>query len=107
MIVRYSTKFLKDVKRLRKTYKKIAQDLQEIENLLVSNEIKGQLLQGLSELKIFKIRYKNSSIKSGKSGGFRIIYYQVDDNNIIMLTIYSKTQSSNISKNEILEIINN
>jgi len=109
-IIKYSVRFLKDAKRLKekKNFRKIADDIREVEDWLRSGEVKGDLIPGLSSLQIFKIRQKNSSINSGKSGGFRIIYYQIRENDVIvMLTIYSKTETENISKSEILEILGN
>lgn len=109
-IIKYSAKFLKDAKRLKekKNFRKIADDIKEVESWLRSGEMTGDLIPGLSGLQIFKIRQKNSSSNSGKSGGFRIIYYQIrEDDVIVMLTIYSKTETENISKSEILEILEN
>jgi len=74
--------------------------------LLKKGEVKGDLIPGLSGLQIFKIRQRNSSTNTGKTGGFRIIYYQIrEDDIIIMLTIYSKTEKGDILKSEILEIL--
>ena len=106
--IKYSARFLKDAKRLKdkKNFRKIADDIKEAEEFLKSGKNQGDLIQGLSGLMIFKLRQKNSSTNTGKSGGFRIIYYQLlEDNIILMLTIYSKTQQSNISKEEIMEIL--
>ena len=106
--IKYSTRFLKDAKRLKekKNFKKIADDIKETEESLKAGKDKGNLIPGLSGLQIFKIRQRNSSTNTGKSGGFRIIYYQMQENNtVVMLTIYSKTEQDNISKEEILEIL--
>ncbi len=109
-VIKYSERFLKDAQRLKnkKNFKEIADDIKEVEDWLRSGEVKGDLIPGLSGLQIFKIRQKNSSINSSKSGGFRIIYYQIREGDVIaMLTIYSKTETENISKSEILEILKN
>jgi mRNA-degrading endonuclease RelE of RelBE toxin-antitoxin system len=108
LTIKYSERFLKDAKRLKekKNFRKIADDIKEVENWLKSGEVKGDLIPGLSGLQIFKIRQKNSSVNSGKSGGFRIIYYQIrEDDVIVMLTIYSKTETESVSRQEILEIL--
>ncbi len=48
----------------------------------------------------------NSSTSTGKSGGFRVIYYFIDEqNNLYLMTIYSKTKKANISDNELLELL--
>jgi len=54
----------------------------------------------------YKIRVRNSSTQSGKRGGFRAIYYFLDDNNkIYLMSIYSKNRKSNITEREILDIL--
>lgn len=53
---------------------------------------------------IYKFRCKNSSIPTGKSGGFRIIV-KVFENKVLPLIIYSKTDISNISKVQILSAL--
>ncbi len=109
-IIKYSARFLKDAKRLKekKNFRRIADDIKEVEDWLKSGKKKGDLIAGLSGLQIFKIRQKNSSTNSGKSGGFRILYYQMRENSaIVMLTIYAKTEAENVSKQEILEILKN
>ena len=50
---------------------------------------------------IYKFRCKNSSIPTGKSGGFRIIV-KAFENKVLPLIIYSKTDISNISKRQII-----
>jgi len=88
--------FDKDVKNLKKKFKLIKQDLVALVEILKTNPFSGiDLGSGL-----FKIRLKNSSIPTGKSGGFRIIYYVVIDKRVILLKMYSKTEKENITDNE-------
>ncbi|MDQ7044935.1 MAG: hypothetical protein Q9M32_03355 [Sulfurimonas sp.] len=48
----------------------------------------------------------NSSASIGKSGGFRVIYYFIDErNDLYLMNIYSKTKKENISENELLELL--
>lgn len=108
LTIKYSARFLKDAKRLKdkKNFRKIADDIKEAEESIKTAKDKGDLIQGLGDLQIFKIRQRNSSANTGKSGGFRIIYYQMLGEDVaLMLTIYSKTEQNNISKAEILEIL--
>ena len=47
----------------------------------------------------------NSSISTGKSGGFRVItLVKIIDKKIILLTIYSKTDKDDITKDELNSI---
>jgi len=49
---------------------------------------------------------KNLSVPTGKSGGFRVIYYYLDEeNNLYLMAIYSKTKLENISDEKIIEIL--
>ena len=94
--------FASKLKKLAKKYKKIKSDLQELQKELMSNPKIGIALQH----NCYKIRVANSSTPTGKSGGFRVVYYFVDrDNKVFLMTIYSKTQKENISENELLELL--
>ena len=54
---------------------------------------------------IFKVRIPNSSIPTGKSGGFRIITYYKKDSVLYLVTIYSKTEQDNILTDKLKRII--
>ena len=94
--------FLKEVKKLHKRYKSISKDLK-----LFREELKDNPRSGIDlENNCYKIRLSNSSVPTGKSGGFRVVYYFVDvDNTIFLIHIYSKSDTVNISENKILEIL--
>ncbi len=94
--------FTKEVKKLAKRYKQIASDLKELEALLLEDAKNGVHLGG----RCYKIRLANSSIPTGKSGGFRVIYYYLDEqNNIYLMSIYAKSDLENISDEKIIEIL--
>ena len=54
---------------------------------------------------IFKVRIPNRDAQSGKSGGYRMLYYLVDQEQRLLLTIYSKTEQSDINAEEIIRIV--
>jgi len=94
--------FAKDVKKLHKKYKAIASDLRILESELQENPQCGINLGNAC----YKIRLKNSSVPTGKSGGFRVVYYYVDEeNNLYLMAMYSKTELENISDERINEIL--
>lgn len=94
--------FDKDVKRLYKNYKKLPNDLKALKVELFQNPKSGIELGN----KCYKIRLVNSSIPTGKSGGFRIIYYYLDnDNNLYLMSMYSKSELENIDDKIILNIL--
>jgi mRNA-degrading endonuclease RelE of RelBE toxin-antitoxin system len=94
--------FSKDVKKLFKKYKNISKDLKKLQDTLLKDPKSGiELGENL-----YKIRLVNSSIPTGKSGGFRVVYYYIDQQeNIYLLTIYSKRELENISDERLAEIL--
>ena len=94
--------FALKLKKLAKKYKRIKFDLQDLKKELSNNPKIGISLQH----NCYKIRVANSSTPTGKSGGFRVVYYFVDKNEkVYLMTIYSKTQKENLSDNELLELL--
>ncbi len=104
MIIEVSLRFEKELKQLAKKYKKIKNDLILFKKNILNNPTLGTPLGN----DCYKIRIPNSSIPVGKSGGFRIItLVKIEKNRIILLTIYSKTDKDNISKEELNSILQN
>jgi len=94
--------FAKEAKRLYKKYKKLPDDLKILVKELNDNPKAGIYLGA----NCYKIRLANSSIPTGKSSGFRVIYYYYDDElDIYLLTIFSKRDMGNISDEKIMELL--
>jgi len=49
----------------------------------------------------------NSDIQKGKRSGFRLIYYLVNPEKIVLISVYSKSKQADISAKQIKQIINN
>jgi mRNA-degrading endonuclease RelE of RelBE toxin-antitoxin system len=94
-------RFKKDLRDLAKRYRSICTDLQSLTEQLQAGETPGDQVAGI-QYQIFKVRLKNSNIQKGKSGGYRVIYYLKTDTKIILATIYSKSDLSDVS-NAIIE----
>ena len=94
--------FEKDVKKLAKKFKAIKKNLSKL-----IGDLKEQPTQGTSlGHGLYKIRLANSSIPTGKSGGFRMITYFMDEEeNLYLLSIYSKTEKETISDDELREVL--
>jgi mRNA-degrading endonuclease RelE of RelBE toxin-antitoxin system len=96
--------FIKQAKALSRKNKFLADDLENLRNILNNNPKSGISLGK----NCYKIRLANSSNKKGKSGGYRVISYFIDDENTIrLLLIFSKSDIENISDNEIMEVLKN
>jgi len=93
--------FKKSVKKLFKRYRQIAKDLADLEQELQEDIHAGVELGN----DCFKIRLKNSSVPTGKSGGFRVIYFLRTQEKIYLLEIYSKSDLENIEDKRLVEIL--
>ena len=103
----YEVKILKtaqkDVKKLYRKYKNIKNDLLSLIEILESNPKRGIHLGK----NFYKIRIKNSDNSKGKSGGYRVIYYLLNENNEVwILKVYSKSNIDNISDEYIFSLLN-
>ena len=94
--------FHKELKALHKRYKNIGKDLKQLKKTLTEDPKAGTALAH----NCYKIRLANSSVPTGKSGGFRVVYYYVDENGtVFLLSIYSKSDIANISDEKIVGIL--
>ena len=101
MIIEYSDNFLKEAKQLSKKFKLLKSDLKQAIEEIETNKDFGVYLGS----NLFKKRVKNSSIPTGKSGGFRVIIYQQIENKIVLISIYSKTEKENLSDEELSKLL--
>jgi mRNA-degrading endonuclease RelE of RelBE toxin-antitoxin system len=102
--VAFSRDFTRDVKSLKRTFRRIAEDLAIFVERLKHGETPGDLIPGVGHT-VYKTRIRNSDMQRGKSGGYRIIYYLRTADYIILLTIYAKTQKKDVSTTELRRII--
>ncbi|MCC5916978.1 MAG: type II toxin-antitoxin system RelE/ParE family toxin [Cryomorphaceae bacterium] len=95
--------FKKHFKRLAKKYPSLKSDLAQLVDKLEQEPDSGVYLGH----NLYKVRMAISSKGKGKSAGARIITYMISEQNEVFLVhIYDKSQLDNISKKQILEIIN-
>lgn len=94
-------RFQKDVKNLKKRFPKIKEDIIHLSDKLIQNPASGTPLGS----DLYKMRIANSSVKSGKSGGFCVITYLKLEETIVLVTIYSKSDRDSISVEQLQEII--
>ncbi len=104
MNIRYTGEFKRNLRQLQKKYAHIREDIEPVIHSLQDDELLGKRIQQGSHV-VYKIRVKNNSALKGKSGGFRIIYYLQTQTDIVLLTIYSKSEQSDVSSAAIQRII--
>jgi mRNA-degrading endonuclease RelE of RelBE toxin-antitoxin system len=100
----YTSEFKRNLRQLAKKYRHIKSDVQPIIDDLTRGKMTGDQIPGI-RYDVFKVRVKNSDAAKGKSGGYRIIYYRPGSSLIVLITIYSKTEQSDITPAEIRRII--
>ncbi|WP_184549995.1 type II toxin-antitoxin system RelE/ParE family toxin [Mucilaginibacter sp. FT3.2] len=94
--------FEKEFKHLAKKYPSIKKDLSELIAELGIEPNKGTPIGN----GCYKIRLAISSKGKGKSGGARVItYFALKDNYVYLLSIYDKSEQSNISDKDILRLL--
>jgi mRNA-degrading endonuclease RelE of RelBE toxin-antitoxin system len=97
-------RFQKDLRDLSKRYRSIRKDLQSLIEQFQASEFPGNEVAG-AKYQIFKVRLKNSDTRKGKSGGYRVIYYLKTAQAVILVTIYSESDFSDVSNETIEEAI--
>ena len=97
MEVLYSDDFRKSAKKLAKCYKSLKNDLKAFTNSLKDNPRQGTELF----IDVYKVRVKNSDNNKGKSAGYRIITYLITQDKILLVNVYSKSDISNLSEEDI------
>ena len=93
----YAEEFHRAARKLRKRYPHILDDAEALADQLEAGDKPGDRLQGLEQYEVYKARVPNRDAKRGKSGGYRVIYYLETMNQIVLITIYSKTDQSDIA----------
>jgi mRNA-degrading endonuclease RelE of RelBE toxin-antitoxin system len=100
----YTKKFERELKALYKKYRSLKEDLNIFEKELRENPYIGDNLGN----NVRKIRIAINSKNKGKSGGARIITYDlvvdIENTEIYLLSIYDKSEKDSISKQEIEEL---
>jgi len=102
--VEFTPEFKRNLRSLAKKYKHIRSDVQPVIQQLEAGEIIGDKVPRI-KYEIFKLRVRNSDIRKGKRSGYRLIYHLQSGKNIILITIYSKLDQSDISAKQIKYII--
>jgi mRNA-degrading endonuclease RelE of RelBE toxin-antitoxin system len=100
-----TTTFLRRLRELLKTYPHVIADIEPLIKLLKRGETPGDRLQRAGGRAIFKVRAPNQDAQSGKRGGYRVLYYLVDQDQRLLLTLYSKSERADISADELLRIL--
>jgi len=98
--VSFTDRFENEVRRLAKRDRRIRLDIQPIIDQLKIGELPGDQIPNM-DYTVFKLRVRNSDAQKGKSGGYRVIYHLKTETQILLVTMYSKSDRSDITTTEI------
>jgi mRNA-degrading endonuclease RelE of RelBE toxin-antitoxin system len=107
--IKTTRQFEKNAKFLIKKYKSLKEELNDLQESLLSNPCMGVQIKE----NVYKIRLAVKSKGKGKSGGLRIINYisieiqelKNETTIVYLLSIYDKSDTENISDSELKELI--
>lgn len=101
--------FKREYKKLVKKYPRSQEEIDSVISSLEAGNLVGDEYDNIGlpdDEKIIKVRIANIDANKGKSGGFRLIYYAIiSDETILLLSIYSKSDTVNLTQAEIIEIL--
>lgn len=97
--------FLRRLRDLLKRYSNTLADIAPLVAQLKQGETPGDRVPRVKGRPIFKVRVPNRDAQRGKSGGYRVLYYIVTDDQRLLLTIYSKSEQTDISAEELSRIV--
>lgn len=99
-----SISYKKELKKLNKRYRSIDKDIKPLIQQLEAGETPGDRITE-NRYPVYKVRIPNSDTRKGKSGGYRVIYYTITPESILLTTIYSKSDRGAISNKEVEDLI--
>ena len=102
--VRFTPEFKRNVRALAKRYRRIRADIEPVIAQLRNGDLIGDRIPRLGHT-LYKVRIRNTDSRRGKSGGYRVIYYLHTPQKIVLITVYSNSDQSDVSANDIRRII--
>lgn len=99
-----SDEFARQVKRLSRKHRLILDDIEAFLDELEQGHRPGKPFRGVEGRSVRWARMQNSSSKTGKSGGFRVVYY-FDDDAILLIMIDTRSTFGHIPAHRILDAL--
>jgi mRNA-degrading endonuclease RelE of RelBE toxin-antitoxin system len=98
--------FQKNLRDLGKRYRHIRSDIKHVTQDLEVGNFVGDRVTGIGDAYIvLKVRVQNRDIQKGKRAGYRLIYQVESPTSVLLLTIYAKSDQSDIPAHVIREIL--
>ena len=103
--VQLTSSFKRSVKKLKRRYPHIQDDIREGIEVLLHTPQLGVIVSGSGGIR--KVRLANRDARRGKSGGYRLLYYLEDEETqaLYLLLVYSKSDRENVTKRELKQLL--
>ncbi len=101
-----ATSFKRCVKRLKRRFPHVSDDVRAAVQQLLENPRKGVVIPGGSGAR--KERVVNTNLDKGKSGGYRLIYWVEEQPapTIYLLLLYAKSDRDDVTRRELEQLLN-
>ena len=103
--IEITKEFKRNLRTLSKKYRNIRSDIEPVVEKIQKGQFVGDRIQKTGHFNVYKVRARNRDNRKGKRGGYRIIYFVENDRKVILVTLYSKTEQSDISAEKIQRIL--
>ena len=100
-----ASSFKHSVKRLERRFQSVKEDVREAIQQLRQNPIQGAVIPGGHGVR--KLRVRNTDVRKGKSGGYRLLYYIEGQPApvIYLLVLYFKSDQSDVTRRELRQLL--
>jgi len=97
--------FKSSVKRLKKRFRHVKDDVRTAIQLLLQSPELGIIVPGSSGIR--KLRVRNTDLRKGKSSGYRLLYYVEDQPapTIYLLLLYAKSDREDVTRRELEQLL--
>lgn len=102
--ISYTPEFKRNLRVLAKKYRHIRSDVEPIIEQITAGDVVGDQIPGTGYT-MYKVRIRNSDLQKGKRSGYRMIYYLKTQTDVVLITIYSKSEQADISAQQIRRIV--
>ena len=103
-LVKTLPKFEDRLEALEDKYHNAINQAEKFTKRLEMGERPGNVVPGVGAA-VYKAQVRNPAVRGGAPKGYRIIYYVIMQNQIYLLTMYSKSQQKDISTAELKQLV--
>jgi len=105
--VEFTPEFKRNLRVLAKKYRNVRADIQPVIERIQQGDWIGDQVPETGDYRVYKARVGSRDTRKGKSAGYRLLYYVETGGRVVLITIYSKVEQSDITHDRIRQIVKN